>query len=48
MVLILNVELPQDIINLISNFNFTESDKSKGNLQNLFLTERFSQNKDII
>ena len=28
MVLTLNAELPQDIINLISNFNFTESDKS--------------------
>ena len=48
MILILNVELPQDIINLISNFNFSESDKSeKGNLQNLFLAERFSQNKDM-
>ena len=27
MVLTLNVELPQDIINIISNFNFSESDK---------------------
>ena len=43
MVLTLNAELPQDIINLISNFNFTESDKStKGNLQNIFLVEKFS------
>ena len=48
MVLILNAELPQEIINIISNFNFTESDKSaKGSLQNLFLAEKFSQNKDI-
>ena len=48
MVLTLNAELPQDIINLISNFNFTESDKStKGNLQNIFLVEKFSQNKDL-
>ena len=48
MVLTLNVELPQDIINLILNFNFTESDKStKGNLQNIFLVEKFSQNKDL-
>ena len=48
MVLALNAELPQDIINLISNFNFTESDKStKGNLQNIFLVEKFSQNKDL-
>ena len=48
MVLTLNVELPQDIINLISNFNFTESDKStRGNLQNIFLVEKFSQNKDL-
>ena len=48
MVLTLNAELPQDIINLISNFNFTESDKStRGNLQNIFLVEKFSQNKDL-
>ena len=48
MVLTLNAQLPQDIINLISNFNFTESDKStKGNLQNIFLVEKFSQNKDL-
>ncbi|MEL0246570.1 MAG: hypothetical protein VW954_05090 [Alphaproteobacteria bacterium] len=48
MILTLNAELPQDIINLISNFNFTESDKStKGNLQNIFLVEKFSQNKDL-
>ena len=48
MVLTLNAELPQDIINLISNFNFTESDKStKGNLQNIFLVEKFSQKKDL-
>ena len=48
MVLVLNVELPQDIINLISNFSFSESDKEeKGNLQYLFLTDSFSNNKDI-
>jgi hypothetical protein len=48
MVLTLDAELPQEIINLISNFNFTESDKSsKGNLQNIFLVEKFSQNKDL-
>ena len=48
MVLVLNVELPQDIINLISNFSFSESDKEeKGNLQYLFLTDSFSKNKDI-
>ena len=48
MVLVLNVELPQDIINLISNFGFSESDKEeKGNLQYLFLTDSFSNNKDI-
>ena len=48
MVLTLNAELPQDIINLISNLNFTESDKStKGNLQNIFLVEKFSQKKDL-
>ena len=48
MVLTLNAELPQDIINLISNFNFTESDKStRGNLQNIYLVEKFSQNKDL-
>ena len=48
MVLILNVELPQDIVNLISNFSFSESDKEeKGNLQYLFLTDQFSKNKDI-
>ena len=48
MVLVLNVELPQDIINLISNLGFSESDKEeKGNLQYLFLTDSFSNNKDI-
>ena len=48
MVLVLNAELPQNIINIISNFNFSESDKSeRGSLQNLFLAEKFSQNKDI-
>ena len=48
MVLVLNVELPQDIINLISNFSFSESDKEeKGNLQYLFLTDSFSYNKDF-
>ena len=48
MVLVLNVELPQDIINLISNFSFSESDKEeKGNLQYLFLTVSFFNNKDI-
>ena len=48
MVLTFNAELPQDIINQISNFNFAESDKStKGNLQNIFLVEKFSQNKDF-
>ena len=48
MVLVLNVELPQDIINLLSNFSFSESDKEeKGNLQYLFLTDSFSNNKDI-
>ena len=48
MVLVLNVELPQDIINLMSNFSFSESDKEeKGNLQYLFLTDSFSNNKDI-
>ena len=48
MVLVLNVELPQDIINLISNFSFSGSDKEeKGNLQYLFLTDSFSNNKDI-
>ena len=48
MVLVLNVELPQDIISLISNFSFSESDKEeKGNLQYLFLTDSFSNNKDI-
>lgn len=48
MVLVLNVELPQDIINLISNFSFSESDKEeKGNLQYLYLTDSFSNNKDI-
>ena len=48
MVLVLNVELPQDIINLISNFSFSESDKEEtGNLQYLFLTDSFSKNKDI-
>ncbi len=48
MVIVLNVELPQDIINLISNFSFSESDKEeKGNLQYLFLTDSFSNNKDI-
>jgi len=48
MVLVLNVELPQNIINLISNFSFSESDKEeKGNLQYLFLTDSFSNNKDI-
>jgi hypothetical protein len=40
--------LPQDIINLISNLGFSESDKEeKGNLQYLFLTDSFSNNKDI-
>ena len=48
MVLTLNVELPQDLINIISNYNFSESDKlEKGSLQNLFLADKFSQNKDI-
>ena len=48
MVLVLNVELPQDIINLLSNFSFSESDKEeKGNLQYLFLADSFSNNKDI-
>ena len=37
MVLTLNSELSQDIINLISNLSFLESDKAeKGNLQYLF------------
>ena len=41
MVLTLNVELSQDIINLISNLSFSESDKEeKGNLQYLFLTDQ--------
>ena len=48
MVLVLNVELSQDIINLISNFSFSDSDKEeKGNLQYLFLTDQFFNNKDI-
>ena len=47
MVLILNAELPQEIINIISNFNFTESDKSAKEVYKIFLAEKFSQNKDI-
>ena len=48
MVLVLNMELSQNIINIISDFDFSESDKSeRGSLNNLFLAEKFSQNKDI-
>ena len=48
MVLTLNSELSQDIINLISNLSFLESDKAeKGNLQYLFLVDKFSNNRDI-
>ena len=35
-------------INIISNLKLSDSDKSeKGDLQNLFLAEKFSQNKDL-
>ena len=48
MVLTLNAEPSQDIINLISNLSFLESDKAeKGNLQYLFLVDKFSNNRDI-